>query len=250
MINTVIFDMGGTLEDIWSNETTALAARDAVLAVLADHGMAADCTPAVFGERLMSGLADYKRWSEARQLELKPEVIWPDYMLRDFDFDRTRLIGISEQLADLWEVTHFHRELRPHVKETLETLKQRGYCLSVISNTASLYSVFNVLEAYGIRDYFADVTLSSVTGYRKPHPGIFEIALRQVRRTADQCVYVGDTLSRDVLGAKEAGFAQTVQIFSHLTPMKDSGLNEKIRPDHAVGRIDMLTDFLPPLAGA
>ena len=50
----------------------------------------------------------------------------------------------------------------------------------MISNTASLYSVFDVLERYGIRDYFSDVTLSSVTGYRKPNPGIFKIALRQM----------------------------------------------------------------------
>ncbi len=67
----------------------------------------------------------------------------------------------------MWEVTYYHRELRPKVKETLEELKKRGYHLGVISNTASLYSVFDVLEQYGIRDYFEDVTLSSVTGYRK-----------------------------------------------------------------------------------
>lgn len=247
MINTVIFDMGGTLEDIWSNESTKQAACDAVRAVLLDHGLKPDCSPAAFGERLQAGLAAYKGWSEAQELELKPEVIWPDYMLRDFDFDRGRLIPISEQLADLWEVTYFHRELRPYVPETLDTLKERGYRLSVISNTASLYSVFNVLESYGIRHYFEDVTLSSVTGYRKPHRSIFEIALRQMRCAPEQCVYVGDTLSRDIRGAQQAGFAQTVQIFSHLTQIKDSGIDGKLRPDHAIGRIDMLTNFLPPI---
>ena len=50
----------------------------------------------------------------------------------------------------------------------LEGLKGLGMKLGVISNTAALYQVFRTLEEYGIRDYFQDVTLSSVTGYRKP----------------------------------------------------------------------------------
>jgi len=68
----------------------------------------------------------------------------------------------------MWEVTHYHRALRPKVKEMLEGLKGLGMKLGVISNTAALYQVFRTLEEYGIRDYFQDVTLSSVTGYRKP----------------------------------------------------------------------------------
>ena len=67
--------------------------------------------------------------------------------------------------------------------------------LGVISNTASLYQVFDVLKDYGIRDYFQDVTLSSVTGYRKPDPNIFLVSLHQVQSDPASCAYVGDTLS-------------------------------------------------------
>ena len=41
----------------------------------------------------------------------------------------------------------------PGVEEMLQALQQRGYHLGVISNNASLYNVFNVLEDYGIRKY-------------------------------------------------------------------------------------------------
>jgi putative hydrolase of the HAD superfamily len=37
------------------------------------------------------------------------------------------------------------------VPETLEALRRRGYHLGVLSNNASLYNVFDVLEQYGIR---------------------------------------------------------------------------------------------------
>ena len=103
------------------------------------------------------------------------------YYLASLGLPDEKVGEIAEELADFWEVTYYHRERRPGVRETLEALKTRGYKLGVISNTASLYSVFNVLEHYGIRDYFQDVTLSSVTGYRKPHPGIFQISLRQMQ---------------------------------------------------------------------
>ena len=156
-----------------------------------------------FWNVINAGVARYKTWSESRALEKKPEEIWPEYYLRDFGLDSAKVAEIAEELAGQWEITYYHRELRPDVKPTLDTLRQRGYKLGVISNTASLYSVFDVLEAYGIREYFQDVTLSSVTGYRKPHPSIFQIALRQIQSAPENCIYVGDTLSRDVIGAKQ-----------------------------------------------
>ena len=70
----------------------------------------------------------------------------PDWYLRAFDFDREKLLPIAEELANLWEVTYYHRELRAGAREMLQALKDRGYHLGVISNNASLYNVFNVLD--------------------------------------------------------------------------------------------------------
>ena len=204
MLNTVLFDMGGTLEDIWNTQETQAKAMDALQKTLRAHGLEPGCSPEEFDRRVMAGLKEYKRWSEGLELEKKPEEIWPDYYLKEFGFDREKLIPITEELANLWEVTYYHRELRGDVLETLEALKARGYHIGIISNNASLYNVFNMLEEYGIRGCMEDVTVSSVTGYRKPHPEIFRISLRQMQTTAENCVYVGDTISRDIIGAKQA----------------------------------------------
>ena len=173
MLNTVLFDMGGTLEDIWNTQETQAKAMDALQKTLRAHGLEPGCSPEEFDRRVMAGLKEYKRWSEGLELEKKPEEIWPDYYLKEFGFDREKLIPITEELANLWEVTYYHRELRGDVLETLEALKARGYHIGIISNNASLYNVFNMLEEYGIRGCMEDVTVSSVTGYRKPHPEIF-----------------------------------------------------------------------------
>ena len=193
MINTVLFDMGGTLEDIWYNDQTIQDVTRKLLTFLQEHDMVTGSNEICFWNKINNGIRRYKQWSEGNALELKPEEIWPQYYLSEFDLDKEKVARYAEDMAGLWEVTYYHRELRPGVKEALEELKNKGYRLGVISNTASLYSVFDVLEAYGIRDYFEDVTLSSVTGYRKPHPGIFQIALREMKAKAEDCAYVGDT---------------------------------------------------------
>ena len=179
-------------------------------------------------------------------LEAKPEEIWPGYYLKSFGFDREKLLPITEELANLWEITYYHRELRPGVKELLDGLKARGYHIGVISNNASLYNVFNVLEMYGIRDYMEDVTVSSVTGYRKPHPEIFRISMRQMRCRPENCVYVGDTVSRDIIGAKRAGFGRAAQIYSFLTAQKDVGIPiaESEKPDVVIQNFEEFLDWL------
>ncbi len=245
MLNTVLFDMGGTLEDIWNNQETLAAVMEKLQAMLRAAGLEPGCGQAEFQEKVLAGLKEYKNWSESVWLEKKPEEIWPDFYLKAFHFDREKLLPITEELANMWELTYFHRELRRGVHEMLEALEQRGYKLGVISNNASLYNVFNVLEDYGIRRFMRDVTVSSVTGYRKPHPEIFRISLRQMQVRAEDCVYVGDTISRDIIGAKRAGFAKAVQIGSYLSAQKDAAVKDTAeRPDMFISDIRELTGWL------
>lgn len=244
VINTILFDMGGTLEDIWYNDQTIHSVTGELRTFLNEHDLGTGCNDITFWNKLNSGIRTYKQWSESNELEKKPEEIWPEYYMADFNLDREKLQEVAERLAGMWEVTYYHRELRPKVKETLEELKKRGYHLGVISNTASLYSVFDVLEQYGIRDYFEDVTLSSVTGYRKPHPSIFQISLRQMQAKPEECAYVGDTISRDIIGAKRMHFGAAIQIQSFLSAQKDAGVDAAYQPDHIIRELPELVDYL------
>lgn len=244
MINTVLFDMGGTLEDIWYDDKTTMAITQSLIKRLNQHGVHIDCKAPVFWNRLYAGVKRYRQWSEMNEIEKKPEEIWSKYYLSDFLGANDNITEIAEELAEMWEVTHFHRELRPGVKEMLELLKTRGYKLGIISNTTSLYQVFHSLEHYGIRKYFDDVTLSSITGYRKPNPSIFQIALHQIQSRPEECAYVGDTLSRDVIGAKRLSFGAAVQIRSFLSAEKDIDVDATCTPDCIVTNIMEVVDYL------
>lgn len=173
MIDTVLFDMGGTLEDIWVDDESRHSSIQGVLDILRAHGIDLNMDFETAAQSINAGWERYGAYRDPRQRELKPEEIWGSFVLTDFGLNEDSVRPYAEELAHMWEITHYHRTLRPHVKEMLEGLKGLGMKLGVISNTASLYQVFDVLKDYGIRDYFQDVTLSSVTGYRKPDPNIF-----------------------------------------------------------------------------
>ena len=148
-----------------------------MLDILHAHGIDPDKDFETAASAINAGWERYGAYRDPRQRELKPEEIWGSFVLTDFGLDEESVRSYAEELAHMWEVTHYHRALRPHVREMLEGLKDLGMKLGVISNTASLYQVFDILKEYGIRDYFQDVTLSSVTGYRKPDPNIFMVSL-------------------------------------------------------------------------
>ena len=234
MITTVLFDMGGTLEDIWVDEESHTAAIAALDRMLKGWGLDPALPLDALRQAVDAGWKRYDVLRGAQNVELKPVQIWCDYILTDFAFPREALAPHCEEIAHMWEVTYYHRKLRPGVKTMLEALRAMGLKLGVISNTAALYQVFDSLEEYGIRDLFQDVTLSSVTGLRKPCRDIFTVSLRQMQSAPAECVYVGDTVSRDVIGSKKAGFAVAIQIASKLTREKDEKLDHTLAPDFLI----------------
>ncbi len=234
MIDTVLFDMGGTLEDIHVDDESRHASIQGVLDILRAHGIDPDKDFETAASAINAGWERYGAYRDPRQRELKPEEIWGSFVLTDFGLDEESVRSYAEELAHMWEVTHYHRALRPHVREMLEGLKDLGMKLGVISNTASLYQVFDILKEYGIRDYFQDVTLSSVTGYRKPNPNIFMVSLHQVQSDPAHCAYVGDTISRDVIGPIRMGFGATFHIDSYLTRLKDTHVSPDVKATYNI----------------
>ena len=61
------------------------------------------------------------------------------------------------------------------------------------------------LEACGIAHLFDSVVISDEVGLRKPHPHIFEIALKELDVSSSEVLYVGDSLQDDYCGANNAG---------------------------------------------
>ncbi len=93
-------------------------------------------------------------------------------------------------------------DIRPGSREILQRIGER-YQIGVISNADG--KIAAVLQQCGIADCFLTITDSELVGYEKPHPAIFEAALRGMGVAPGETLYVGDVYCVDYLGATRAG---------------------------------------------
>jgi putative hydrolase of the HAD superfamily len=91
-----------------------------------------------------------------------------------------------------------------HTKSALNKL-HRKYKLGIVSNFAIPECVDKLLMKHGLDEFFDVVVVSGAVNKRKPSPEIFEKALEKLGVSAEETVFVGDTVDADVMGAKAAG---------------------------------------------
>ncbi len=205
-LKTIFFDVGNTL---------LFPDREHILAPLRQRNLNPSLeqwhaierkTKKEFDDILQhDGKADHSFWYLFYS-SLLAELGVHDDALRDVLLNATR---VSANWCDI----------RPGTRETLQRLGQR-YPLGVISNADG--KIADVLERCGIADCFQEIIDSGVVGYEKPHPAIFQSALRQMHVSAEHGLYVGDVYSVDYLGAVGAGM-QAI-LFDVAGTYRESGL--------------------------
>lgn len=212
MIRAVLFDVGGTLHQVLHDEETANSFSQRLLDILARHGIALPTDAASLLPLLHENAEAYKHWSEETRVELPSPRIWSEFYLKDFQIAEELLAPIAEELSRMYDATRVKNVPRPHMRETIETLHEMGMVQGIISNMISTSFVPRLVEDYGIAKYMSCLVISAAAGIRKPDPAIFELAASQCGVPCSEMAYVGDTLSRDVLGCRNAGVALSIQI--------------------------------------
>ena len=96
-------------------------------------------------------------------------------------------------------------KLAEKAESTLFTLRKRGYELAVLSNNdARLRSVLADLK---IDQAFDHLFISSEMGCEKPELEIFRKVEQTMDRKPNEILHLGDSHSRDFLGARNAGWS-------------------------------------------
>lgn len=96
-----------------------------------------------------------------------------------------------------------HFFLYDDVAPVLRELAARGVKLGLISNSHRCLASFQ--QHFDLHGLIAGAISSSEHGFLKPHPSIFEAALRLVGAPASEALMVGDSLTHDVEGARRVG---------------------------------------------
>ena len=240
-IETVFFDMGGTLETLTYDDGLRRQAAGELLDFLRGRSVDPGCESDAFYEGVTQGLAEYRNWNSQSLVELPAERICSEYILRRFDIPQEQMRAISDEFMFLLESRFYDRQVRPEAESVLMALRERGLRLGIISNVMSRSCVSENLGRYGLADYFEVVVASSVYGRRKPDPRIFLYAAQQIGSAPEKCAHIGDKISRDILGARRAGFGLAVRI-EH--PSVDGPEPRGPIPDAVVSSLDGLLNEL------
>jgi HAD superfamily hydrolase (TIGR01662 family) len=130
------------------------------------------------------------------------------------------VLEVAKEIYDDW-AEHRHFELYDDVEDTLRKLQANGLRLGLISNSHRPLRSFG--SHFGLEGLIT-VTISSYDhGYMKPHPSIFERALREMGVSAPEAVMVGDSLAHDVAGARQVGMTG-ILLARNGPPSADAGV--------------------------
>jgi putative hydrolase of the HAD superfamily len=213
-IQAVFFDMGGTLERVWYTSEQRLQAVPGLQWALSSAGINLGLNNEELYDVILSGHDRYHKWSIQTMAELSPAWVWSRFILSGYPVDQEKLSAAAEGLMLYLENSFYQRELRPEVPAVLESIQKLGLKIGLISNICSQGLVPENLKQYGIYPYFDPIVLSSQYKRRKPDPAIFHYAARLANAPTSRCVYVGDRIARDIVGARRAGFRLAVQILN------------------------------------
>lgn len=195
MIKAVFFDFVGTLI---TKEGENITHQNIIRAVL---------------ERAGADLLDYmKIWEEYETLSSRmfKELAGKPYKpVRIIDTEAmeevARKYGFGVP-SDFWsihlEMHRKHGELFPEAFEALKGLREKGYHVGMITDSDNDYLRAH-LEALGLLEVFDSITTSEEAGFFKPHPRIFELALKKAGVRGEEAIYVGDNPLKDCVGARQ-----------------------------------------------
>lgn len=211
-IDTVLFDLDGTLVD------TAPDMGHALNTLLHEYGRAPlDATiirPWVsHGSR---GLIDLG-FGEAPEGER-------------FEEYKTRFLSLYEDRICA------ESRLFDGMDAVIDYLDERRSPWGIVTNKPH-YLTVALLEALGLAPRVACVVSGDTIAQRKPHPAPLLYACRQLERSPEVCVYVGDA-RRDIEAGTRAGMATLVALFGYL--------NEKDNPSDwgATGEVAQPVDII------
>lgn len=204
-MKAVFLDFDGTLGEMRPSHFAAYRAA------------AAECGIEVSEEALASRALDdaWARWmtpegavhleesaSEAAFREVRVHLAIDRLRATGAVADETALRRAGERVAEIecdptWYA--FYAETLP----ALDRLARASVEAVVVSN--HVWRLPEIVRALGAGARFEGVVTSARVGARKPHPRIYQHALRLTTARPDEVVMVGDSLTADVAGAERAG---------------------------------------------
>jgi len=203
-IKAILFDYWDTLAICNVNEKTLSKENKTTYNYLKSKGYKITLKEYI---KMRERYFEYDLWGPQRNIEITPKEVFRKFIFKDInitDEDILKVIEINEKYDHT-------SKLRVDCKETLITLKKKGYKLGIITN-AWLRFCKRELKEWGLKDLFDEIVISCDVGIRKPNKKIFNFTANKLGVSLSECVFVGDNHLHDIEGATKAGINYTIGI--------------------------------------
>jgi putative hydrolase of the HAD superfamily len=223
MIKAVLFDVDNVL---YNTSYQVEMARRAAVRAMVDSGMGMDT------EEAFAHLEEIvKRYGS------------------NFDKHYDMLVGNRKDKYKLVAagMVAYHNTKRLYLKPyddtipTLTRLKDAGYRIGVITDGLAVKQ-WEKLVRLGLEDSFDVVMVSEEVGVEKPESKIFEKACEELDISCEYCMYVGDRLDTDIVGANKVGMTSVRLLRGKYKEQKPQSLQE--RPDYEIKRMEEILEIL------
>jgi HAD superfamily hydrolase (TIGR02253 family) len=210
-IKAVLFDLDNTLIDFMKMKR--ISCEQAISAMI-DSGL-----PLKKGEAIKILFSLYEKHGfenqKIFQIFLRETMGKIDYKI------------LSAGIAAYRKVKAGFLEPYPHVTDTLLKLKIKGYKLGIVTDAPKIQGWIR-LAAMNLHHFFDVVVAVEDTGKRKPSLLPFRAGMKKLKLKANEILFIGDSLERDIKGAKEVGMKTALALYGQTKGKTES----KIKPDY------------------
>jgi putative hydrolase of the HAD superfamily len=144
-------------------------------------------------------------WAQIRDGEIDK-----NYLRKHRFYDSFLFFGIDDfELAQIFENNFLdeilnYNDLVEGAFDLLEYIHNKGYTLHILSNGFQEVTA-KKCELSGIHNYFKTITSADEINIRKPHPEIYDYALKKANAQVEESIMIGDDWIADVEGGKSFG---------------------------------------------
>lgn len=214
-IKAVIFDFIGTLTCL--KNYNLRASKKKQYKAITDSGFNVDIDS--FSEAYDQAYQKYEVIRYKKLVEVT-NAIWISEALNNLGFKTTPDNPHIKKAVNLFFEGYLNSiQLRPCTKKMLKKFST-DYKLGLVSNFTYAPVTYAGLRKLRIEQFFNTVLISHEVGWRKPHPKIFNEALKRLETSATESIYIGDSPLEDIRGAKVTGM-KTIYVPSQFYTLKN-----------------------------
>ena len=205
MTKGLLFDYGGTIdtnghhwaEVLWEAYgevqifVTKAQFREAY--IFGERALA--CQPLIRPEHNFKEVLSIKCRLQAEYLEEK------GFLTNLLDRDK-----IEKEVAEF--CYQFAKQTTAKAVKTVAEMSKK-YPMALVSNFYG--NIETVLQEFGLAEFFSVIIESAVVGVSKPDPAIFKLGVEALGFLPEECVVIGDSVSKDIVPAQSIG-CQTIWI--------------------------------------